>query len=57
MERATATAADEHEDDAAPKRLAIVNERGDASGSSCDICDLDTASSITAESSNPRLNV
>ena len=56
MERAMATAAYEHEDEAAPRLPAIRMLRGPASGSRRDISSFETISSMTAEKRNPRLS-
>ena len=55
IERAIATAAYEHDEEAAPNNAANVNERVESSGSNRDISDFDTITSMTAENKNPRL--
>ena len=54
--RASATAAYEHEDDAAPSPAATASVRGRASPSSRTIVDRRTTAWITAESANPRIS-
>jgi hypothetical protein len=54
IERAIATAAYEHDDDAAPSTLAFTIDLAEASGNSLDISPFDTATSITAEKRKPR---
>src|SRR5205823_1107186 len=54
--RASATAAYEHDDDAAPSAVAIDKERGESSGSSRLISDFDTTAWTTADKPNPRIN-
>src|SRR5947209_20573454 len=55
-ERARATAAYEHEDDAAPNPHATASERGESSGNSLLISDFDTTAWTTPESANPRIS-
>src|SRR6202034_1883897 len=53
--RASATAAYEHDDDAAPRPAAIASVRGRASPSSRATVDLRTTAWIIADSANPRI--
>src|SRR5262245_54690248 len=53
IERASATAAYEHEDDAAPSPHAIAIVRGESSGSRRVISDFDTTDCTAAERANP----
>src|SRR5919197_1366735 len=55
-ERASATAAYEHDDDAAPRPHAIPSERGESSGSRRRISDFDTTACTAPESAKPRIN-
>ena len=55
-DRASATAAYEHDDDAAPSPVAVARLRGRSSGSSRAIVDLRTSASITADSVKPRIS-
>jgi hypothetical protein len=55
-ERASATAAYEHEEDAAPSASAVAIERGRSSGSSRLISLWETTACTTAESKKPRIN-
>ena len=55
-DRAMATAAYEHDDDAAPRMVAVARLRGWSSGSSRAIVALATSASIIAESVKPRIN-
>ena len=55
-ERASATAAYEHEDDAAPSPAATASVRGRASPSSRTTVDLRTTAWTTADSANPRIS-
>ncbi len=54
--RARATAAYEHEDDAAPSPAAITSVRGRSSPSSRTTVDRRTTAWITADSANPRIS-
>jgi len=54
--RASATAAYEHEDDAAPSPAAITSVRGRSSPSSRTTVDLRTTAWTTADSANPRIS-
>src|SRR4051794_9132821 len=54
--RANATAAYEHDDEAMPRPVAVINERGRASGNNLDTCRLLTTDSTTAARKNPRIN-
>ena len=54
--RASATAAYEHEDDAAPSPAATASVRGRASPSSRTIVDLRTTAWMTADNANPRIS-
>jgi hypothetical protein len=54
--RASATAAYEHDDDAAPNPHAIVRDLGESSGSSLLISDFDTTAWTTPDSVNPRIS-
>ena len=56
IERASATAAYEHDEDAAPRRVAIVRLRAPASGRRRVISALDTTAWTTAERRNPRIS-
>src|SRR5205085_12245258 len=53
-ERASATAAYEHEDEAAPNAVATASVFGDASGSNLLIARFETTACTMAESVNPR---
>src|SRR4029078_738229 len=55
-ERANATAAYEHDDDAAPKPAATARVRGRSSPSNPTIVDLRTTACTTADSAKPRIN-
>src|SRR5205085_2100030 len=55
-ERASATAAYEHDDDAAPRPVATASERGESSGSRRRIAPFDTTACTTPESANPRIS-
>ena len=55
IERASATAAYEQEDDAAPSSVAMLKERGESSGRSRVISDLETTAWTTPESVKPRI--
>ena len=55
-ERASATAAYEHDDDAAPSPAAIASVRGRSSPSSRTTVDLRTTAWITADNANPRIS-
>src|SRR5258708_1050517 len=54
-ERASATAAYEQEELAAPSSVASASERGESSGNSRLICAFDTTASTIADSVNPRI--
>jgi hypothetical protein len=55
-DRANATAAYEHDDDAAPRREAVARVRGRSSPSNRTIVDFRTTACTTADSANPRIN-
>src|SRR6476661_6156886 len=55
-ERASATAAYEHDDDAAPNTVAMAKVRGRSSPSNPTIVDLRTTACTTADSAKPRIN-
>jgi hypothetical protein len=55
-DRASATAAYEHDDEAAPRRQAIAKVRGESSGSSRLISFLETTACTTADRVNPRMS-
>ena len=54
--RANATAAYEHDDDAAPNPAAVASVRGRSSPSNLTIVDLRTNACTTADRKNPRIN-
>jgi hypothetical protein len=54
IERARATAAYEHDDEAAPSPQAIASDLGASSGSNRPISPLETTACTTADSANPR---
>src|SRR5437773_9067815 len=54
IERASATAAYEHEDDAAPRPEAIISVRGESSGRSRLISDFETTAWTIADNPKPR---
>ena len=54
IERASATAAYEHEDEAAPRPQAIASDLGESSGSRRIISPLEITACTTADSANPR---
>src|SRR2546425_5048794 len=56
IDRASATAAYEHDDDAAPSAHAIASVRGESSGSSRLIWRLETTAWTTPESAKPRIS-
>src|SRR5437667_12332119 len=56
IERARATAAYEHDDDAAPRPQAMAIERGESSPRSFVICFLETTACTMPESQNPRMS-
>jgi hypothetical protein len=56
IDRANATAAYEHDEEAAPSVLARQSERGEASGSSRLISPLDTTACTTPERPKPRIS-
>ena len=55
-ERASATAAYEHDDEAAPRPVARHNERGESSGISRRISLFDTTACTAPDSAKPRIN-
>src|SRR5438128_7020650 len=55
IDRARATAAYEHEDDAAPSKHAMLSDRGESSGRSRLICDFETTACTAAERPKPRI--
>jgi hypothetical protein len=55
IDRAKATAAYEHDEEAAPRPEAMHSERGESSGSSRLISPLDTTACTTPESAKPRI--
>src|SRR5919197_2254577 len=55
-ERASATAAYEHDDDAAPRPHAIPSDRGESSGSRRRISAFDTTACTAPESAKPRIS-
>ena len=54
-DRANATAAYEHDEDAAPRPVAVATLRARSSGSRPAIVDLRTSDSITADNVKPRI--
>src|SRR3989442_12448284 len=54
IERASVTAAYEHEDDAAPRQAAIISVRGESSGRSRLISDFETTDWTIADNPKPR---
>src|SRR5438876_8635042 len=54
IERASATAAYEHEDDAAPRQAAIISVRDESSGRSRLISDFETTAWTIADNPKPR---
>src|SRR5437867_3757811 len=56
IDRASATAAYEHDDDAAPRPVAIASERGESSGISRVISDFDTTAWTTPDSAKPMIS-
>src|SRR5215471_20190579 len=56
IERASATAAYEHDDEAAPNPQAIASEREESSGKSWLISLLETTACTTPDSAKPRIN-
>src|SRR6058998_768344 len=54
IERASATAAYEHDDDAAPRQAAIISVRGESSGRSRLISDFETTAWTIADNPKPR---
>src|SRR5713101_3458981 len=56
IERASATAAYEHDDDAAPKPQAIEIDLGESSGKSFVISRFETTACTTADKPNPRIS-
>ena len=54
IDRASATAAYEHDDEAAPRPQAIASDLGESSGSSRVISDFEITACTTADSANPR---
>src|SRR6266545_4315140 len=56
IERAKATAAYEHDEDAAPSPQAVVSDRGESSGSSRLISALETTACTAPDSAKPRIS-
>ena len=56
IDRASATAAYEHDDEAAPRPVAIARLFGESSGKSFVICDFDTTACTAPDNPNPKIN-